>query len=180
MTRRSRRTTAGRRREAGAGTRVPQLPWCTVRNPYPPFEIASSDEIESIHAASLDVLEEIGINFLLDEARDILKVAGVAVEAGSTRVRLDRSFVEEQVGKAPAQWTLHARNPARNRIFGGNYINFSCRWPAIRTSRTLKGEDATATSRTIEICYVCLRSSTRCMVVPHAGAARCRAQHSLP
>ena len=124
MARRKRHTTPGRRRAAGASTRVPQLPWCTVRNPYPPFEIASADEIESVHESSLDVLEEIGINFLLDEARDILADAGVEVEAGNPRVRLDRGFVEEQVGKAPAQWTLHARNPAHNRIFGGSYINF--------------------------------------------------------
>lgn len=124
MARRKRQTTAGRRREAGASTRVPQLPWCTVRNPYPPFEIASADEIESIHESSLDVLEEIGVNFLLSEARELLKAAGADLEAGTTRVRLDRSFVAEQVGKAPAQWTLHTRNPAHNRVFGGNYINF--------------------------------------------------------
>ena len=124
MTRRSPRTDAGRRRQAGASTTVPQLPWCTVRNPYPPFEIASADEIESIHQASLDVLEEIGINFLLGEAREILKAAGVTLDLGQPRVRLDRNFVEGQVAKAPAQWTFHARNPARNRIFGGNYINF--------------------------------------------------------
>ena len=123
MTRR-RRSPAGRRREAGTSTRIAQLPWCTVRNPYPPFEIASADEVETIHQASLDVLEETGINFLLGEARQILKDAGVAIQDGDTRVRLDRAFVEEQVSKAPSQWTLHARNPQRNRIFGGNFINF--------------------------------------------------------
>ena len=112
MTRRKRRATAGRRRETGASTRVPQLPWCTVRNPYPPFEIASADEIESIHDASLDVLEEVGINFLLDEARIILGDAGVEIDAGNTRVRLDRGFVVEQMAKAPSKWTFHARNPA--------------------------------------------------------------------
>ncbi len=124
MTRRKRRTTAGRRREAGASTRVPQLPWCTVRNPYPPFEIASTDEIESIHESALEVLEEIGVNFLLDEGCVILKSAGVDVEEENPRVRLDRHFIEEQVAKAPAEWTLHARNPAHNRIFGGSYSNF--------------------------------------------------------
>ena len=124
MTQRKRRAAAGRRRDAGASTRVPQLPWCTVRNPYPPFEIASADEIESIHNASLDVLEEIGINFLLAEARVILEDAGVETEAGNPRVRLDRSFVEEQVTKAPSKWTFYARNPLHNRVFGGNYLNF--------------------------------------------------------
>ncbi len=124
MARRAGRQAAGKRKGDAAQNRVPQLPWCTVRNPYPPFEIASADEIESVHEASLDVLEEIGINFLLEEARDILKAAGADVDPASKRVRFERGFIETAVAKAPAQWTLHARNPQRNRVMGGNFINF--------------------------------------------------------
>ena len=37
---------------------------------------------------------------------------------------MPRELVTASVAKAPAQFTLHARNPARNRILGGNHINF--------------------------------------------------------
>ena len=121
---RARRQAAGRRRDLAASRRVPQLAWRQVRNPWPPLEIASADEIEAVHEASLAVLEEIGVNVLLDEARALLKAAGVAVAPGDARVRFERGFVEEAVARAPAQWTLHARNPARSRVFGGNHINF--------------------------------------------------------
>ncbi len=127
MSRRDKATSsAGRRRRSGASeqAKLPQLPWQTVRNPYPPFELASADEVESVHDASLEVLQEIGINFLLDEARDILKAAGADVDPDSTRVRFERAMVEEMVAKAPAEFTLHARNPDRHRTFGGNHINF--------------------------------------------------------
>ncbi len=122
--RRSRRQAAGRRRESATARKVPQLPWMTVTNPCPPMAIAAGDEIEAVHDASMRVLEEIGVNVLLEEAREILKAAGAAVTPGDPRVRFDRGFIEEAVGRAPPQWTLHARNPARNRIMGGNHINF--------------------------------------------------------
>ena len=98
--RRSRRQAAGRRKDSIAGRRVPQLPWTVVRNPYPPMEIARADDVEAIHDASMRVLEEIGVNILLEEARDILKTAGVAVTPGEPRVRFDRGFIEESVAHA--------------------------------------------------------------------------------
>ena len=38
--------------------------------------ILSDDQVEAIHHASLQVLRDIGVNFLLPEARDILAAAG--------------------------------------------------------------------------------------------------------
>ena len=111
-----------RRDRAAAGLR--QAPSRQLRNPYPPFEILSADQIEAIHHASLEVLAEVGMNFLLDEARAILKEAGCAVEAAGTRVRFDPAFVEERIRTAPAAFTLHARNPARSVRIGENVINF--------------------------------------------------------
>ena len=41
----------------------------------------SADELEAIHDASLTILEEIGMDVLLPEARALLKAAGAEVEA---------------------------------------------------------------------------------------------------
>ncbi|MCH1520802.1 MAG: trimethylamine methyltransferase family protein, partial [SAR324 cluster bacterium] len=49
---------------------IQQKPWKQPRNPYSPFEIASADQIEEIHQASLRILQELGIAFLDDEALD--------------------------------------------------------------------------------------------------------------
>ncbi len=113
------------RRRPAAGESVPQLPFQQLRNPYPPVEILSADEIESIHEASLDLLERVGINFLLPEARDILAQAGADVEKDGLRVRFDRELVLSHVAKIPAEFTLHARNPAHTLVFGGDTVNFS-------------------------------------------------------
>ena len=113
------------RRPKPSQAAVPQLPFQQVINPYSPVEVLSQDQLERIHNASLTVLEEIGVNFLLDEARQILKQAGADVDAEGTRVRFDRNLILEAVGKAPSEFTIHARNPARNLNIGGRWIAFS-------------------------------------------------------
>ena len=117
--RRSRRSTP--RREAAA---FQQLPWRQVVNPYRPVEVLSSDQIEAIHNASLRILEEIGIDFLLPRAVEMLREAGCEVEPGTARVRFHRAMVEQTMAHAPSHFTLHARNPERNLSIGGNHLNF--------------------------------------------------------
>ena len=55
------------------------------------------------------VLEEVGIDFLNEEARDYLAAAGCAVTPGSPTVRLDRGFVMAQVAKAPRAASTSSR-----------------------------------------------------------------------
>ncbi len=86
--------------------------------------IVSADELEAIHATSLTILEEIGMDFLNAEARDILARAGARVESGSQRVRFDRGLIEQAIASAPAEYTLHARNPAHDVRFGGDWVIF--------------------------------------------------------
>ena len=122
----SRRTSPRERRQRHAEAEsVRQLPFAQLHNPYPALEIISADELEAIHDASLEVLENIGINFLLPEARAVLAAAGARVENDGPRVRLDRGLVMEAMQSAPPEFVLHARNPAHNLRFGGDYINFS-------------------------------------------------------
>jgi trimethylamine--corrinoid protein Co-methyltransferase len=124
MNRRTSQRARSRRRPA-AGDTVPQLPFRQLRNPYPPVEIISADELESIHEASLVLLERVGINFLLEEARDILAAAGADVDKDGMRVRFDRELVMSHIAHIPSEFTLHARNPGHSLVFGGNTINFS-------------------------------------------------------
>ncbi len=120
-----------RRREVAALT---QLPRRTLRNPYAPIELLNAEQIEAIHDTSMRILEEIGMDFLHPEAREILGRAGAEVEPGSERVRFDRGLIEEAVGHAPAEFTLHARNPAHDLTIGGNHINFATVGSAVNAS----------------------------------------------
>ncbi len=121
----SRRSTLRERRRQTAGAGLRQSPFCRYENPYPPFEILSADCVEAIHEASLEILEGIGVNFLLDEARRVLKAAGAEVDPDSTRVRFERGLILDAVSKAPSAFDISARNPERSLHFGGRSINFA-------------------------------------------------------
>ncbi len=93
--------------------------------PFPPFDLLSADQLNRIHEASLDVLQEIGINFHHDEARALLKDKGADVKPDDARVRFDRKLVMDLVSTTPATFTAYARNPDRNLDYGGNNFNIS-------------------------------------------------------
>jgi len=113
--------TTKRRSRRTAGT-IPQLPWRSVVNGYPPAEPLSADHVESIHEASMTVLETMGIRVLHRGARELFAKAGADVDHGEQMVRLDRSLVADSIARAPGEFTLRARNPERNLTVGGNRI----------------------------------------------------------
>lgn len=103
-----------------------QLPWRAVVNTYDPVRVLSADQVEVLHNASLAILEDLGIEFLLPEAVEMWRRAGATVAADGVRVRLDRALVLDLVAKAPPRFTLHARNPDRNLTIGDRHLVFAC------------------------------------------------------
>lgn len=111
-----------KRRNSGA---IEQLPWRQPVNPYPPLEVLSADQVEQIHLASLTLLENHGMRVMHEGARRMLAKAGADVDHATEMVRFDRDLVMENVALAPAEFTLHARNPAKNFKMGGNHLAFT-------------------------------------------------------
>jgi trimethylamine---corrinoid protein Co-methyltransferase len=81
------------------------------------LDYLEKDELEQIHKAVLSVLEKNGIEFYSDEARKILQKGGARVEG--EKVFFPPEMVMEQVGLAPSEFTLHARNPENSVVIGG-------------------------------------------------------------
>ena len=118
--------TSRRRKRRTAG--VPEktsLPWKQIRNGLPPIEPLSSDEIESIHQASLQVLAELGMKVTDLEARKIYAEGGARVDNPEEMVYLDPEMVEAVIKTIPAQFIQKARNPNKSVTLGGNHITFS-------------------------------------------------------
>jgi trimethylamine--corrinoid protein Co-methyltransferase len=101
-----------------------QLPFCPPANPLPPLEVLLPEQLERVHLTSLDILENIGLDFLDDEALNIWQKAGTKVDPAARRVWPDRGLVLEAVAQAPASFTWRARNPAHNVSVGGNTLTF--------------------------------------------------------
>ncbi len=114
---------AGKR--AGGSAAFEQPPFRQLKNPFAPTRFVSDDELEAIHLASLRVLQEIGVDVLHEGARKIMKEHGAEVSEGSERVRFDAGMILHLVAHAPAEFTIHARNPAHDVRFGGNNLVLS-------------------------------------------------------
>jgi trimethylamine--corrinoid protein Co-methyltransferase len=118
-----------RKRQGGRGrrtetSRVPQLPWAEVANPYPPMDVLSADQLEAIHLTSLRILEELGMEVMSSRALKILEQGGAEVDAATRTVRLDRGLVASALANAPASFTLTPRNAGRRVNLGGNRVSF--------------------------------------------------------
>ncbi len=111
------------RRPGVAQQRLTQLPWSQPQLTLEPSRILSDDQIEAIHRQSLRVLEEIGMDILHAEAREILARAGAKIEG--ERVRIGRDIVEQALTTPPAEFTVRARNPEHDVRLGGKWIAFA-------------------------------------------------------
>ncbi|MEM9438520.1 MAG: trimethylamine methyltransferase family protein, partial [Pseudomonadota bacterium] len=106
----------------GSGPAIKQMPWRIIKNTDRPTEPLNEEGVAAVHEGAMRILEEIGIEFLNDEGRDILKAAGCLVDGDN--VRMGRDFVMEMLERAPATFTLTPRNPERTLEIGGNNLLF--------------------------------------------------------
>jgi len=119
----STRTRRRGRRQAVTGV-IEQKPFRQPRHRLPPVNFASEDEIESIHRASLKLVEEFGIAILHDESRDMMITAGAETVAGTNRVRFAPELIMQLMSTTPSSFTMHARNPDHNVLIGGDQMAF--------------------------------------------------------
>ncbi len=78
----------------------------------PRYQILTQAEIEKIHETSLRIMENVGVVFSYEPAREVLKKHGAKVE-GQT-VLFPKVLVEEKLKTVPSSFTLCGRNPEKN------------------------------------------------------------------
>ena len=117
-----RRTRSARRSQKSPFFTIPYQK--SVQNPWPPYEIAAPEQIETIHNASMHILENTGMRFMDEETMALWEAVGAKVDRKTQHVWPDRGLIESLVAKAPSNFTFRARNPAKSRFIGKNSINF--------------------------------------------------------
>jgi trimethylamine---corrinoid protein Co-methyltransferase len=111
---------AGNARRGGPAIR--QMAWQIPLNADTPTAPLPPEGVAAIHDGAMRILEEIGIEFLNEEAVKILKEAGCVIDG--TNVRMDRGFVMEMVALAPSSFTITPRNRDRQIVIGGGHMVF--------------------------------------------------------
>jgi trimethylamine--corrinoid protein Co-methyltransferase len=70
------------------------------------FEVLNQAEIEHIHAASMEILAEVGIKVNYQKARDIFREAGAVVDEQTQAVKLPENLIQWAIEQAPKQFSL--------------------------------------------------------------------------
>lgn len=111
---------AAKRRER---TGAPIVQKRYITREIPVYELLDTAGVDLLHDTSMQILEEIGIDFRDEVALAQWKEAGADVKG--QRVHIPRQLVMEKLALVPASYTQHARNPERSVVIGGNNTVFA-------------------------------------------------------
>src|SRR5947207_106810 len=91
-------------------------------NRMPRFEPLSEEALATIDAGVDRLAAEVGVQFDHPRALELFRAAGQTVDEAC--VRFDPGFLRAQASRAPAEFRLRARNPARDLVVGGDHMIF--------------------------------------------------------
>jgi trimethylamine--corrinoid protein Co-methyltransferase len=89
------------------------------------FEVLSSEEVERIHAASMELLTNVGVRVEWPVARDLFRQAGAEVDDEGERVRLSETLIGQAVDRAPSRFQLYGADPGFSLDLGGGSVSFA-------------------------------------------------------
>jgi trimethylamine--corrinoid protein Co-methyltransferase len=89
------------------------------------FEVLGRDEVERIHAASMEILSAVGIKVDYQTARDLFRQAGAEVDDETQCVRIPEELVQRAVEQAPSRFTLYGSDPDFQMEIGGGQTHFA-------------------------------------------------------
>ena len=91
-----------------------KIPW---------VDLLSEEQVRTIHEASMDVIEEVGVEFRCEDAIAMWRAAGASVDG--VRVRIDRELLMDLVGTAPSSYTMVARDRSFDATVGDGRTIFT-------------------------------------------------------
>ncbi len=106
-----RKTRRRGRAEAKAAPVQREVNYRQLKNPFPPMDVFSADQIANMHDTALRTLEELGVKTLLPEARALFKQGGAKVDG--EMVFIGREMVVAALQTAPK--SILCRAGARDR-----------------------------------------------------------------
>lgn len=91
----------------------------------PKISLLSRSEKERIHGGSLEILQQVGIQFRSKRALGILAEAGCEVDWQEGSARIPPAVVEEALKTLPSRFLLAAREPANDIVCGDGNLYYT-------------------------------------------------------
>lgn len=93
-----------------------------VENPKLSLNMFSPEDLQRLHAATLDVIENAGIRFPSKRAQEIWASHGAQVDAKTGIVKAPAHLIESALKKAPPVYTLAARDEKQDLPLDGRHV----------------------------------------------------------
>lgn len=94
----------------------------SITNPAIKLTILSHKDIQKIHTATLDIIENVGVRFPSKKALDLWESFGAMVDREKSVVRIPGHIIEQALKTAPPVYTLAARDPSLDLPLNGNHV----------------------------------------------------------
>jgi len=85
----------------------------------------SDDELDEIHQATLEVLENTGIFVENREALDVFDGAGAEIDYKTKIVKIPPNVVDDAIRSAPSKITLAGRTPENDKVLENGRVHFT-------------------------------------------------------
>jgi len=94
----------------------------SITNPKLSLNILTPNEVQKIHQASLEVIENVGVRFPSARALEIWDSFGAQVDRNTSIVRVKADLIENALKSAPPAYALAARDPSQDLMMDGNHV----------------------------------------------------------
>jgi trimethylamine--corrinoid protein Co-methyltransferase len=94
----------------------------SISNPKLNLEILSLEDVQQIHDATIEIIEETGIRFPSEKALRIWKEHGAEVDFQTQIVKAPRNLVESAIKLCPPSYVLAARDEKQDLPLDGNHV----------------------------------------------------------
>jgi trimethylamine---corrinoid protein Co-methyltransferase len=94
----------------------------SITNPKLRLEILTPQEVEKIHAATLWIIEKVGVRFPSRRALDIWSANGAEVDVEKQVIRAKPELIMDALKSCPPAYSLAARDLQQDLLLDGNHV----------------------------------------------------------
>ncbi len=94
----------------------------SISDPNLKLEILSAEDIQKIHAATLWIIENVGVKFPSERALGIWEAHGASVDRSRGIVKARSELIESALKTCPPVYQLAAREPEQDLPLDGNHV----------------------------------------------------------
>ena len=94
----------------------------SITDPALSLDVLSPEDVQKIHTATLDIIENVGVRFPSEKALEIWEAHGATVDHETSIVKVPAGVIEAALRQAPPRYALAARDPAQDLALDGNHV----------------------------------------------------------